>query len=130
MKEITKARLNKLKLLAKKHGPAVLGAVGTVVASAVAVHFRNELVKLQTIDPDDWPVIEVHPELMKEIREGAVFMYREAKFGENQYLGQSTTMDEGFNEDANRQFKTFKETGEVVRDFDEPEMVVPRKTDN
>ena len=121
MKETTKARLNKLKLLAKKHGPEVLGAVGTVVATAFAVHFRSELVKLQTIDPDAWPTIEVGPTTMEKVREGAILKYRETRSPNGGFLSQATVKDE-FGPNATREFERFRETGEIDVDaFDGPE---------
>lgn len=91
MNEKLKSKLSKFKILAKKHGPAVLGGIGTVVATAVAVHYRNKVVRYETVDPDEWPSIEISPGAMDRIEKGATLKLRKFKVAPNHTYVQFTT---------------------------------------
>jgi hypothetical protein len=94
MNEKLKAKVSKFKILAKKHGPAVLGGIGTIVATAVAVHYRNRVIRYETVDPDAWPTFEVHPDVYTDVVEhGATMKLRMFTNGDREYV-QHTTLDE------------------------------------
>lgn len=114
MNEKLKAKLEQAKGLAKKHAPEIisvaLGVVGAI-GWGLAGHYKNELDKLQTVDPNAWPTIEVPPNVMKDVRNGATMKYREAQIGSSWYA-QSTSLDD-FPDQANAEWKRFKETGNL-----------------
>lgn len=111
MNEKYKAKIEELKVKVKEHGPMIASSVVAGVASTLAVYYRNELVKEQTIDPNEWPILEISPRSMEAIKDGSVFMYREARVGDRIY-GQATT-DGGFTDEANEKFEEFKNSGEM-----------------
>lgn len=94
MNEKLKSKLSKFKILAKKHGPAVLGAIGTIVATEVALHYRNKVVRYETVDPDEWPSVEISPGVMKDVEEGATLKLRMFETEDYRTYTQFTTLDE------------------------------------
>lgn len=115
MTDETKAKFAAFKSKLKKHAPEIISVtlgIAGAIGWGIVIRQHKELVICQTISPDAWPVIEVHPETMKELHEGATLKYREAKYGDRKYLAQSTTLDD-FSDDENRMYETFKKTGET-----------------
>lgn len=100
MNEKMKNKLSRLKGTAKKYVPAALGIVGTVVATTIAIHYRRELIKWKTVYPDEWPSIEVHPELMKDVENGATLKFRRFKTPSGRIYCQFTTLED-FDDEAN-----------------------------
>lgn len=113
MNEKLKAKLEQTKAFAKKHGPAVLGAVGTVVATAVAVHFRNESRAWQDEldkrlhNADGWRFLEIPPRTMEDVENGKTLHYRQTgdPRGDRLYVQYSTLLD-GFSEGMDELFKS------------------------
>ena len=104
--EKLKIRLEKLKVQTKKHGPAILGVVGTIVASAAAVYYRNELKEQGQYYRDEYLWIGLGTK--KYLSEtGKVLKYRTTQCPDGSYFGQSTTRDD-FSEYENDHFEGLK----------------------
>lgn len=73
MNEKIKAKFEKAKELAKKHGLLIVTAVLAAVATGIAVknhgHVSDE-------DPDAWHPIKVHPELVEQMKQGQILKVR------------------------------------------------------
>lgn len=82
----------KFKRLAR-HIPAILGVAGTIAASIVASHFRNEMKKLEQAEPFDGNYIRLHPAEMEGLNKGYPLLYRRKRIGPDEFYSQSTTLD-------------------------------------
>lgn len=100
----------KLKRKMKTYGPILLGVVGVIVGTAVALHYRNELVKHTAIEPGKWPVIPVNPQVFEEVKNGATLKYREFWVHDgntSDVYSQCTTLED-FPEEANAEMRELK----------------------
>lgn len=120
MNEKFKAKLSRLKIHAKKHGPAILGGIGTVVAGAFAIHYRNLVAEMEAIDKqtDGWSTIKIHPKQRKDIENGATLKYREIRIDSDHIYTQATTLDD-FSDDMNERFHSKRPVDDVVGDVPE-----------
>lgn len=113
-KDQLKAELWKMRLKrAKRHIPAIVGGMTTIAAAVLAEYYHRRVVYLETIDPDAWPTIEVTPNCMKDVKNGATLMYREFSVGPNSFYSQMTTLDE-FPDEANEEFDKYKKSAPVT----------------
>lgn len=120
-----KQKLVKIKNKLAPHATKIAAAV-SIVAVAAAVYYRNKFVEADEElaiwekgepvegDSSDWPSITIGPKALKDIRNGATLLYREASWGDRYYSQQSTVGD--FSEQANEDFERFKKTGEFDED--------------
>jgi len=100
-------KLDQIKAKLKKHAPEIIigavtvaGTVGWIIAGVYAGKVRD----LETVDENAWPMIEITPGNMKDIREGATLLYREFKTGPTSWVAQSSTHDNGFPPEADEEY--------------------------
>lgn len=117
MNEKYKAKFEKAKELAKKHGPVVLAWTVAGVAAVIATRNQsrmNRMVDASELGPDDWASIPVSPRTMGALLDGATLKYRmvkKADVGEDDqvtyahYYIQSTTEND-FSEEANEKYNS------------------------
>lgn len=78
----------------KQHIPMTVAVVTTVTATMVAEHYRQQLIKLKTVNSDEWPTFEVHPDLyMDVVKRGATLKLRMFSDGDRECV-QTTTLDD------------------------------------
>jgi len=90
----------------RNHIPAVVGIVGTIVATAVAMHYKNEL---QKIGDRDWSSIPLPPEVMMAIESGETMLYRHIRVSDSDVYAQYCTNRSEFTDDANKRYNEMKE---------------------
>lgn len=111
-REIWKMRLRQM----KKHIPAIVGAVGTIAATAVAVHYKNEFDRTNQIDEDyDMASIKVPMDVMKFLEDGQTLHYRHVLLGDNDCYAQysTTAKSVGFDPESDERFNKVREEGVV-----------------
>jgi hypothetical protein len=109
MNDKYKAKFARLKEQTKKNAPEIvavaLGAAGAV-GWYLAGQYKKQLIELQIIDPDAWPTIEVHPDLLDQMAEGAILKVRRTRGSMHGRTGtyvQMTVKDE-FSDEQNEDF--------------------------
>lgn len=111
MNEKLKTKIEQLKIQAKKHGPAVLGVVGTVIATVVAVHYKNEIDRLiQTDDDLGWTNIPVPRDMVESLEDGHTLHYRRVRVDNKNHFTQCSTSLKslGFNPEMDERFEKAK----------------------
>ncbi|WPJ30655.1 hypothetical protein [Streptomyces phage Psst1] len=106
-RELWKMRLRRL----KRHIPAIAGAVGTIAATAIAVHYKNELNKFEpAIEDPDWTNVPVPSHMMESLEDGHVLHYRQVRIDdENCYSQYSTSAKSlGFTPEMDERFEEAK----------------------
>lgn len=101
-REILKMRLRQL----TRHVPAIAGAVGTIVATAIALKYKNQVPAISV--EEGWTNIPIPQHMMDSLENGHTLHYRQIRLGDedcySQYsmskksLGFSPEMDESFEE--------------------------------
>ncbi|QAY17164.1 hypothetical protein SEA_MADAMATO_46 [Streptomyces phage Madamato] len=110
-RELWKMRLKRL----RRHIPAIIGAVGTIAATAAAVHYKNEAERLSAVDEsaDDWASIHVPPHMVESLEDGHTLHHRRVRVdGDDWYMQWSTSLKGvGFSPEMDENFKNASEEG-------------------
>ncbi|WPJ30788.1 hypothetical protein [Streptomyces phage Psst4] len=104
-REVLMMRLRQL----KRHIPAIAGAVGTIAATAIAVHYKNELEKFEADHfGDGWSTIPVPPSTMEDLEAGGTMLYRHVRISDEDVYAQYNTGSNEFSDEANERFEEAK----------------------
>jgi hypothetical protein len=104
-REVLKMRLRQL----KRHIPTIAGVVGTVVATSLAVKYKNELEKFEADHyGDGWSTIPVPPSTMEELEAGESMLYRHVRISDDDVYAQYNTGSNEFSDEANERFEEAK----------------------
>lgn len=105
-----KKKASELKAWYRKNEAAILVAGTAFVGAAgwaLAGYYQGRAIKaesvlkgmrvaprLEEVGPDNWPLIEISPDCMKDVQEGATLKYREFRVRPNSVIAQFTTLDD------------------------------------
>lgn len=100
-RDVLKMKLRQL----GRHIPAIVGAIGTIAATAIAVKYKNELEWQKSLHEGDWPCVEVTPNCFEDFEKGATLQLRAYSPEPYRTFIQMTTREGGFPEVADEQYK-------------------------
>ncbi|AOZ64998.1 hypothetical protein SEA_MAYA_45 [Streptomyces phage Maya] len=106
-REVLVMRLRQL----KRHIPAIAGAVGTIAATAIAVHYKHEAEKLESFNVDnEWTDIPVPQHLMDALEDGHTLHYRQVRIDDETCYSQysSSAKGIGFTPELDERFEEAK----------------------
>ncbi|AOZ64910.1 hypothetical protein SEA_ESKETIT_45 [Streptomyces phage Esketit] len=95
----------------KRHIPAIAGAVGTIAATAIAVHYKHEAEKHAPsgVDPD-WQNLPIPRHMAEALEDGHTLHYRQVRIDDDNCYSQYTTSKKslGFNPEMDQRFEEAK----------------------
>ncbi|ASU03957.1 hypothetical protein SEA_FRODOSWAGGINS_45 [Streptomyces phage FrodoSwaggins] len=106
-REVLMMRLRQL----KRHIPAIAGAVGTIAATAIAVHYKHEAEKIESFNVDnEWTDIPVPQHLMDALEDGHTLHYRQVRIDDETCYSQysSSAKGIGFTPELDERFEEAK----------------------
>lgn len=104
---------DELKALAKKYSPYIQAAVSIAAVGLAAYYMwkvkqaEDEIAKYETVDPHAWPSIEISPQAMVDIKNGATLLLRQFDIEPNHTVIQFSTGVDGFPLEADEQFSKY-----------------------
>lgn len=104
--ELWKMRLKRM----KRHIPAIVGGLTTIAAAVLAEHYRRQVVILELVDPDAWPLLPVPPASWERVESGDTLQYRQARISDDDVYAQYTTNKDGFSTEMDEKFDEYKKS--------------------